>query len=366
MKKLITVKLENSKYNIVISQSNNDFFSYFKKIRTFFIVTDSNVAKLHLKYFANLLKQHGFNIKTAVIGFGETGKSIKNLSFLYSKALEANIDRKSCVIAFGGGVVGDIAGFFAATYMRGIDLVQIPTTLLAMTDSSVGGKTAINTNKGKNIAGVFHQPKLVWINSSFLQTLPVEQIKNGFAEVIKYAFTFDKELYIYLFDMFENEIISSQDLSYIIYQSCSCKAKIVEKDEKEITGLRAILNFGHTFAHALETITHYKKFLHGEAVAIGMVFAARLSLELKICKQETYKKIEKLLHLATFNLKIKGNATHFLSLMKKDKKSIDGNIKFILIKDIGKPINTYVKDSIILNVLKNFLREQSNEKNTCS
>ncbi|MDR0820769.1 MAG: 3-dehydroquinate synthase [Endomicrobium sp.] len=358
--KQIIVNLKTKKYNIVISQSENDFFTALEKAvkaNTFFVITDKNVEKLHLKYFTDLLKQKGFNFKTAVINAGEIGKNIKSLSFLYDKALEAGIDRKSCAVALGGGVVGDVAGFFAATYMRGINYIQVPTTLLAMTDSSVGGKTAVNIKGGKNIAGVFYQPDLVWINSAFLSTLTERHIKNGLAEIIKYAFTFDKKFYDYLSDMLENGTVPPKDFDYIIYQSCSYKARVVEKDEKEITGLRAVLNFGHTFAHALETATKYKKFLHGEAVAIGMLFAIKLSLELRICKPETYKEVENLLQKADFILSTKNNARQLLSLMKKDKKSIDGNIKFILIKDIGKTVSTYVKDNVVLNVLKDFAGE---------
>jgi 3-dehydroquinate synthase len=355
--KQIIVNLKTKKYCIVISQSEDDFFTALEKAvktNTFFVITDKNIEKLHLKYFTDLLKQKGFNVKIAVINAGEIGKSIKSLSLLYDKALEAGIHRKSCAIAFGGGVVGDVAGFFAATYMRGINYIQVPTTLLAMTDSSVGGKTAVNIKGGKNIAGVFYQPDLVWINSTFLSTLTERHIKNGLAEIIKYAFTFDKKFYVYLSNMLENGVISPKDFDYIIYQSCSYKAKVVEKDEKEITGLRADLNFGHTFAHALETATKYKKFLHGEAVAIGMLFAIKLSLELKICKPKTYKEVENLLQKADFTLSTKNNAWQMLSLMKKDKKSIDGNIKFILIKDIGKIVSIYVKDTVVLNVLRNF------------
>lgn len=361
MKQLITVNLKTKKYDIVISQSENDFFTALEKAvktNTFFVITDKNVEKLHLKYFTDLLKQKGFNVKTAVISAGEIGKNIKSLSSLYDSALEAGIDRKSCTVALGGGIVGDVAGFFAATYMRGINYIQVPTTLLAMTDSSVGGKTAVNIKGGKNVAGVFHQPDLVWINSTFLSTLSERHIKNGLAEVIKYAFTFDRKFYEYLSDMLkEGTTISPKDFDYTIYKSCSYKAKVVEKDEKEITGLRAVLNFGHTFAHALETITKYKKFLHGEAVAIGMLFAIKLSLELKTCNMETYKEVENLLYKAGFILNTKNDAKQMLSLMKKDKKSIDGNIKFVLIKDIGKAISSYVKDDVVLSVLKNFTEE---------
>jgi 3-dehydroquinate synthase len=355
--KQVIVNLKTKKYDIVISQSENDFFTALEKAvktNTFFVVTDKNVEKLHLKYFTDLLKQKGFDVKIAVINAGEIGKSIKSLSFLYDKALEAGIDRKSYTIAFGGGVVGDVAGFFAATYMRGINYIQVPTTLLAMTDSSVGGKTAVNIKGGKNIAGAFYQPNLVWINSTFLSTLTERHIKNGIAEIIKYAVTFDKKFYGYLSDILENGTVPPKDFDYIIHQSCFYKARIIEKDEKEITGLRAVLNFGHTFAHALETATKYKRFLHGEAVAIGMLFAIKLSLELKICKPEIYKEVENLLQKADFTLSIKNNARQMLSLMKKDKKSINGNIEFILIKDIEKTVSTYVKDNVVLNVLKNF------------
>ncbi|MCA6069993.1 MAG: 3-dehydroquinate synthase [Endomicrobium sp.] len=357
MKKIIPINLKNNKYNILLSQLDKDFLTAFKKIQkttSLFIVTDKTVEKLYLQKFSDLLEQQGFNIKTAVISAGESGKSIKNLSFLYDKALESSINRKSCAIALGGGVIGDITGFFAATYMRGINFIQIPTTLLAMTDSSIGGKTAVNTPNGKNIAGVFYQPKLVWINTAFLSSLPANHIKNGLSEIIKYAVVFDRKFYNYLLSALKNRIISSENFDYIISQSCSYKAKIVEKDEKEITELRAILNFGHTFAHALETATKYKKFLHGEAVAIGMLFATKLSLELKTCKEKTYKEIKSILQLSHFNLNVKFNAVQFLSLMKKDKKSVDGNIKFVLTKDIGEVINSYVKDDIVLNVLKKF------------
>jgi len=359
MKQLINVNLKTNKYNILISQSENDFFNGLKKAvktNTFFIITDKNVEKLHLKYFTTLLEQKSYNAKILVIYAGETGKNIESLSFLYDKALEAGMDRKSCVIALGGGVVGDVAGFFAATYMRGINYVQVPTTLLAMTDSSIGGKTAINTKGGKNIAGAFYQPNFVWTNSSFLNTLPKKHIKNGLAEVIKYSFTFDKKFYTYLLNIMDNETILSKDFDYMIYKSCSYKARIVEKDERETLGLRAVLNFGHTLAHALETITEYKKFLHGEAVAIGMLFATKLSLKLKICKPEIYKKVENLLRKADFALDIKNNAKQLLSLMKKDKKSSDGNIKFILIENIGKTTNRYIKDDIVLNALNDFIR----------
>ncbi|MDR3070997.1 MAG: 3-dehydroquinate synthase [Endomicrobium sp.] len=358
MKKLITVNLKNCRYKIVISQSEDDFFTALKKIarsNILFIITDKNVERLHLGRFASLLKQSGYSVKTAAISTGESGKNIKNLSLLYDAALKAGVDRDGCAIALGGGVVGDIAGFFAATYMRGIDFIQVPTTLLAMADSSIGGKTAANTTHGKNVAGVFYQPKFVWANSSFLRTLPAKHMKNGLAEIIKYAFVFDRKFYNYLFDLLKNNrTVPHQNFDYMIKKSCLYKVGVVEKDEKEITGLRTVLNFGHTFAHALETETKYKRFLHGEAVAIGMLFAAKLSFRLKMCEMGTYQKVENLLREAGFNLNISNDLEKLLLFMKKDKKTVNGNVKFVLIKDIGETVSCYVKDSIILSALKNF------------
>lgn len=361
MKKL-RVKLKNNPYNILISEKFADLTASLKKeIKggKIFVVTDSDVAKLHLKSFLSVLSEAGFDCVKAVIAAGENGKTVKTLSSLYDKALKEGIDRKSCVIAFGGGVVGDVGGFFAGTYMRGVKFVQVPTTLLAMTDSSVGGKTAVNVPGGKNIAGVFYQPSLVWIKPGYLATLPERQIKNGLAEVIKYAFTFDPGFYDYLLETIESGFISERDFGYMIYKSCGYKAFIVEKDEKETTGIRELLNFGHTLAHALETYTGYKRFLHGEAVAAGMLFAAKLSAELKYCGREAYTRVKELLSEAGLTFSLKGmNAEKLAALMKKDKKSVGGSIRFVLLKKMGKAQSgCAVKDSVVIKQLKKFLKE---------
>lgn len=358
----LRVKLKDNPYDIVISKKYSDFSSAVKKViksGKIFIITDTNVAKLHLKDFANILKKAGFESVSTVVPSGEKGKTVKVLSSLYDKALKEGIDRKSYVIALGGGVVGDVAGFFAATYMRGIKFVQVPTTLLAMSDSSVGGKTGVNITGGKNIAGVFYQPSLVWINPMFLITLPERQIKNGLAEIMKCAFAFDKEFYAYILKMIKSGIISESDFSYMIYKSCGHKALIVEKDEKETTGKRELLNFGHTLAHALETYTEYKHFLHGEAVAIGMLFAAKLSAELKYCSKEVYRQVKEFLMEAGFVFSLKDmNAVKLTELMKKDKKSIGGEIRFVLLKKMGKAQSRcFVKDSIVTKYLKAFMKE---------
>ncbi|MDR1695944.1 MAG: 3-dehydroquinate synthase [Endomicrobium sp.] len=356
----LKVRLKQNPYNILISGSAEEFFERLKSIvsgKSLFVITDSDVAKIHLKHFSFFLASKGFSVKTAVIKAGEQGKNLNSLSLLYGKALAGGIDRKSCVIALGGGVAGDVAGFFASTYMRGVKYVQVPTTLLAMTDSSVGGKTAVNTSGGKNIAGTFYQPSFVWIDPLFLATLPERHIKNGMAEIIKYAFVFDKKFYDYLYGLLEKGVITSEDFGSMIYKSCRYKADIVEKDEKETKGLREVLNFGHTFGHALETYTGYGRFLHGEAVAAGMLFAARLSVSLKLCGKDVYTRVLELLQAAELTFDLKGiNAAKILELMKKDKKSVDGQIRFVLLKGIGKNIaGRHVKDSIVRRELKKFL-----------
>jgi 3-dehydroquinate synthase len=360
--KKVTVKLLNNSYDILISNDEKNFINLLKKIKeinTFFIITDKNVAGIYLKYLLELLKKENFNVKFVVIKAGENSKSIEMLSFLYNRALKEGLDRKSCVLAFGGGVIGDLAGFFASTYMRGIKLIQIPTTLLAMTDSSVGGKTAITTSGAKNIAGTFKQPNLVWINSDFLNALPRKEIRNGFAEVIKYSLTFDKKFFDWLLLSFKKVILFRErfDFDQIIYKCCAYKAEVVGKDEKDIKGIREALNFGHTLAHSIETYTGYKKFLHGEAVGIGMLFAAQLSAACGLADKKLYEEVRNILSFANLIFDIRGfEAAKLLALMKKDKKSYGGEIRFVLLKDIGKVVCGYiVDDKIVLKELKKFI-----------
>ena len=217
---------------------------------------------------------------------GESSKSLQQTGSIYDRLLEMNCDRKSALIALGGGVIGDLTGFIAATYQRGIPFVQIPTTLLAQVDSSVGGKTAVNHPRGKNMIGAFYQPKLVVIDLDTLQTLPKKEFRAGLAEVVKYGVIADAKLFNFIEDN-TKEILSlnSDCLEHIIETSCAIKAGVVEKDERE-NRHRMILNFGHTFAHSIETLTNYTEYLHGEALAIGMVQAAWLSVETGRCAPE--------------------------------------------------------------------------------
>lgn len=263
---------------------------------------------------------------------GEKQKNFKNYKKIINFALKNKLERKDLIVAIGGGVVGDIAGFVASTYLRGIDFIQIPTTLLACVDSSVGGKVAINTDYGKNLVGAFYQPRAVFCNINFLKSLDDRQFKTGLAEVVKYAFiNSDADFFDFLNNNYENILKRDKDvLSQIIETSLKFKAEIVEKDEKE-QGLRQILNFGHTYGHAVEKITKYKKYTHGEAIAIGMIFAIELAFKKGLISDE-YKnqaldlinKFNLINHIPKFSL------NNIINLMLSDKKTKNGKINFIL------------------------------------
>ena len=243
--------------------------------------------------------------------------------------------------------------------MRGLNFVQIPTSLLAMVDSSIGGKTGIDLKNGKNIVGTFYQPKFVYINSNFIETLKPEHIKNGIGEIIKYAITFSSKFFDELNLILCKSIITKKDFDKLIYESCRFKANIVEEDEKEVKGIRELLNFGHTFGHALETVTKYKKYLHGEAVVIGMLFVAELSNRIKFCNDITKQKIREIIINAGFDdkLKLKVDCNALLNIMKKDKKSISKKIRFVLPKKIGEAVSGIeIDDRIILNIIKDFIK----------
>ena len=360
--RFISVKLKNNPYNIIFSDSYKDLLSSFKKYlpnKKVFLISDSNVSKIYLKEIVSLLKKENFVVEYFVFTAGEQSKNIITLTNIYNYALKVGIDRKFAVVALGGGVVGDISGLFASTYMRGLDFVQIPTSLLAMVDSSIGGKTGIDLEMGKNVVGTFYQPKFVYINSKFLETLKLEHIKNGMGEVIKYAITFSSDFFNELNLILNKSIITKQDFNKIIYESCKFKAKIVEEDEKEKKGVRELLNFGHTFGHALETITKYKKFLHGEAVVIGMLFVTELAYKIKFCNNVTREKIKGIIINAGFNenINLKLNINKLLDIMKKDKKSISKKIRFVLPKKIGfAKSGMEVDNKIILETIKDFIK----------
>jgi 3-dehydroquinate synthase len=306
------------------------------------IVTDANVAKHHLQTLQDSLAQQGITSTAIIMPPGEATKSYAGLAEVCDKLLAAGIERKDQVIALGGGVIGDLAGFASAILRRGVNFIQIPTSLLAQVDSSVGGKTGINSPLGKNLIGAFHQPSRVLIDLSLLATLPQRQRSAGYAEVVKYGLLGDTKFFDWL-DRHVEEVVSCAQgaIDHAVRVSCETKARIVAEDETE-TGARALLNLGHTFGHALEAATGYSDtLLHGEAVAIGMVQAFRFSEVQGLCEKGTANRVAK--HLARANLPIHVSAIKatlpppaaLVEIMRQDKKASGGKLTFILARGIG-------------------------------
>ncbi len=294
------------------------------------IITNPKVGGLYLEQVLAKLKAK--EVFVCSVNDGEEYKTMRTIEQILESAFIARLDRKSLMIALGGGVISDMVGFASGIYERGIDFVSIPTTLLAQVDASVGGKCGINNTFGKNLVGIFHQPKAVHIDSSFLSTLPSREISAGIAEMIKMAICFDKQGFTQL----EHTNLSQQEeLDSLIYQAIQTKAKVVAQDEKE-KGIRAALNYGHTFGHVIENLTHYKVFLHGEAVAIGMMMANDLAHNLGLLSAQEKEAITHLLAKYGLHLPYKiPNAQEFYAKFFLDKKSSDNAITFILPNGIG-------------------------------
>ncbi|GAA7672782.1 3-dehydroquinate synthase [Helicobacter pylori] len=310
------------------------------------IISDSIVAGLHLSYLLERLK--ALEVRVCVIESGEKYKNFNSLERILNNAFEMQLNRHSLMIALGGGVISDMVGFASSIYFRGIGFINIPTTLLAQVDASVGGKTGINTPYGKNLIGSFHQPRAVYIDLSFLKTLEKREFHAGVAEIIKMAVCFDKNLI---------EILETKDLKdcleEVVFQSVNIKAQVIMQDEKE-QNIRAGLNYGHTFGHAIEQETDYKRFLHGEAIAIGMRMANDLALSLGMITLKEYERIENLLKKfgLIFHYKIT-DIQKFYERLFLDKKSEDKTIKFILPKGIGAfEIASHIPKETIIKVLE--------------
>jgi 3-dehydroquinate synthase len=302
------------------------------------VITDSNVGRHYAKETQRTLEAADFSTVLITIPAGEKSKSLKYLGECYDAMAAHRLERKSFVVALGGGVVGDLAGFVAASYLRGIPFVQVPTTLLAQVDSSVGGKTGINLKAGKNLVGAFYQPKLVVCDLATLDTLPAREFRSGMAEVIKYGIIYDAPFFRRLEQQMDAALRrDSATLTRIIARCCEIKADVVSQDETE-SGLRAILNFGHTIGHALEAISGYGKYLHGEAISIGQVLAARLSQKVSGLSAADAQRIFELLKRAGLPVEVKlngGSREKVLAAMKLDKKVSQGEIKFVLARQIG-------------------------------
>ncbi len=318
------------------------------------LISSHTVWPLYGKIVQESLTKRGFKVATCLLNDDEEAKSLQTVTAVIDDLLENGLDRSSAIVAVGGGVVGDIAGFAAATYMRGIPYVQVPTTLLAQIDSSVGGKTGVNRPKAKNLVGAFHQPKLVWSDVSTLASLPEREFRSGIAEAIKYSIISDPSLSELLKANAESlSKIPSDVLVEIVSRCCSIKAGIVEKDEKE-RGIRSILNYGHTVGHALESLTDYTAYTHGEAIAIGMIAAARISRDIGATGPETVQQHESMIRAfglpGVFPRSI--SPASILKQITGDKKRMAGRARWILPRKIGEVfITSDVPADVVLGTL---------------
>ena len=302
------------------------------------LITDSNVGPLHARTAVTSLEQSGFETVVVTVPPGETAKSLKTVQSCYHELAKNRLERKSFVVAVGGGVVGDLAGFVAATYLRGVAFVQVPTTLLAQVDSSVGGKVGVNLPAGKNLVGAFYQPRAVWCDLGTLRSLPQREFRAGLAEVIKYGIIYDPSLFRSLEKNLPRVLqLDPKLLATVVARCCQIKAEVVGQDETE-SGLRAILNFGHTIGHAIEAISGYGKYLHGEAIAIGQVAAAKLSHELLGLPEGDVRRISRLFQQAGLPTQIRlsrAQRSNLFQAMQLDKKVSEGEVKFVLARKIG-------------------------------
>ncbi|MGI8978057.1 MAG: 3-dehydroquinate synthase [Pirellulaceae bacterium] len=337
----IRVELSERSYDIRIAWGILDqagsFVAERLKGRQAVVITDGNVRQPHGDKVAASLAASGIRTETLVVPAGEVTKSAEQAAALWNRLLELGADRKTFVVAVGGGVVGDLAGFVAATYARGIPFVQVPTSLMAQVDSSVGGKVGINLPLAKNLVGAFWQPAGVLIDLAVLDTLPAREYRSGLAEVVKYGVILDEEFFKYL-ETHVAEIIArdTATLLHLVRRSCELKAQVVATDEHEETGLRAVLNYGHTFCHAIETVSGYGTYLHGEAVAIGMVRASRLAELVGRIHADLTARQMKLLSSLGLPTSVSGlDVDALMTAMQRDKKAEQGKLKFVLPSRLG-------------------------------
>ncbi|MBL8014341.1 MAG: 3-dehydroquinate synthase [Candidatus Omnitrophica bacterium] len=358
--KIIPLELKENSYEILIGNQVLD--SLPKKIKALklgkdaVIISDKTVSRLHGQRVAKVLRDEGFVIKTFVVPPGEKSKSGPVALKLIEDIARYDVGRKIFIIALGGGVIGDLAGFVAAIYKRGIPYIQVPTTLLAQIDSAIGGKVAVDLAVGKNLAGAFYQPKMVFTDISFLKTLDARQIRNGLAEAVKYGIIVDKQLFVYLEKSFQDFLNLDEGVLQRVVETCSrIKASVVSKDEKESGGLRMILNFGHTLGHAIENAAAFR-YHHGEAVAIGMRMAAHISVLKGMLLQKDDQRINALLSSIGLPDSYAGLLkSQIIASMNHDKKFIAAQNRFVLARSIGRvEIVSGVEGDLIDKAIKQF------------
>lgn len=366
MSNLIHITYEGKpSYDIVLRNDYSSLISEVVKSREkpygkVCIVTDSNVAPLYLKQVYDIFSSTFKNVVTFEITAGEASKNLKNVQIIYRTLVENHFDRSDLLVALGGGVIGDLTGFTAATFLRGISFIQMPTTLLSCVDSSIGGKTGVDFDEFKNIVGAFYMPKLVYMNLSTLKSLPKEQFSSGMAEVIKHGLISDKEYYDFLIQNIDGISSLNDDLiEKTVFRSCEIKGRVVEEDPKEM-GIRATLNFGHTIGHAIEKLSDFNLF-HGYGVSIGAVAASFLSMQRNFISEEDFRKI-----VSTFksyglpvsvpkelSSSLEISSEKVLSATKSDKKMDKGQIKFILLNGVGHAvIDRTVTDEELISAIQ--------------
>ncbi|WP_139994705.1 3-dehydroquinate synthase [Paenibacillus paridis] len=360
----LTVELGDRSYPIYIGEGLlQEASSYFikhgiSKKSPLLIITDHLVANFHLEGFEAGLKDAGFVTSSVIVPSGESSKSLSMLESLVAKALEAGLDRKSAIVALGGGVIGDLAGFVAASYMRGIKFVQVPTTILAH-DSSVGGKVAVNHPLAKNIIGAFHQPELVLYDLKTLQTLPPREVSAGLSEVVKHGLIWDEAFVDWCEENAEKLLALDADaLGYALYKGCSVKAAVVSKDERE-NDLRAILNLGHTIGHALEAVAGYGELLHGEAISIGMIGSAKLGLRYG-APEEVYTVTKRVLAKCGLPVRLPAHLDidKIMDAMMHDKKFAEGTMVFVVPTAIGQ---VEIKSDVSVQWVREIVEELKRE-----
>lgn len=362
MTSIIKVDIPEKAYEIAIAPASldslGDQMSQLNLGQQVLLVSNPMIFKHYGERAIASLKTAGYTVANYNLPPGERYKTLNSIQKLYDSALENRLERSATIVALGGGVIGDMAGFAAATWLRGINLVQVPTSLLAMVDSAVGGKTGVNHPQGKNLIGAFYQPRFVLIDPEVLKTLPTREFKAGMAEVIKYGVIWDSELFTQLESskhLAQLRYIKIDFIEEIINRSCQAKADVVSKDEKE-AGLRAILNYGHTIGHAVESLTGYSLLKHGEAVAIGMVAAGQIALELGLWQKSATERQNALIQKTGLPIKLPSglDITAIINALQLDKKVKSGKIRFVLPSQIGA---VQVTDEVPTDVIKKVLQE---------
>jgi 3-dehydroquinate synthase len=340
--RIIEVNLQKRSYDILLGSGITAHLGrYLKKLdlgSDAYVITNTPIKRRYAKTLERPLRQAGFSVRFKVIPDTEKSKSMERVSLVIRDLARYDKRRKIFIIAFGGGVVGDLAGFVASIYKRGVPLAQIPTTLLAQVDSAIGGKTAVDLSEGKNLVGTYYQPRIVFSDVKYLRTLGQRDLRCGISEVIKYALIKDPGLFGYLEKKLGDILnLNTPALEYIVERSSRIKAAIVSRDEKEEKGLRTMLNFGHTAGHAIETASRYVKYSHGEAIALGMLAASLISRQMRLIDESLYERIKSLIRSAGLPTRITGiPVSGIIDAHYRDKKSIGRHNRFVLIKGIGR------------------------------